>query len=44
MPFSVGLQLLHADDASNGVIGIWTRNNRVANFDVTAKIESAFEK
>jgi len=42
LPFSVGLQIIHADDASRGLIKPWIHNRRGNKIDSLALIESAF--
>jgi hypothetical protein len=44
LPFSAGLQLLHADSWAHGQQKYWTRNNTAAVFDSVAEIDAAFAK
>jgi len=44
LPFSAGLQLLHADSWAHGQQKYWTRNNTAAVFDSITEIEAAFAK
>lgn len=44
LPFSAGLQILHADDYANGRARIWSRDKKAEEFDSLALIEDAFSK
>lgn len=44
LPFSAGLQMIHADDYQNGIERHWARNERAGSFDSLAIIEEAFSK
>jgi hypothetical protein len=44
LPFSAGLQLLHADSWAHGAQKYWTRNNTAAVFDSVAELDAAIEK
>ena len=44
LPFSAGLQLLHADSWAHGQQKYWTRNNTAAVFDSVAEIDAAFAR
>jgi len=44
LPFAAGLQIIHADDYSNGRERRWCRDERAASFDSLASIEAAFAK
>lgn len=44
LPFAAGLQIIHADDYSNGRERRWSRNNRAGSFDSLATIEERFSK
>jgi hypothetical protein len=44
IPFTAGLQLLHADAYAHGITKRWKRNNTSALFDFEAEIDAAFAK
>jgi hypothetical protein len=44
LPFSAGLQIIHADDYSNGVERQWHNLKQSASFDSLSTIEAAFAK
>ena len=44
LPFSAGLQLLHADAWAHGQKKYWARNNTAAVFDSVAELDAAIEK
>jgi hypothetical protein len=44
LPFSAGLQLLHADSWAHGQQKYWTRNNTAAVYNSLEEIEAAFSK
>ena len=44
IPFTAGLQLLHAESFAHGITKRWKRNNTSALFDFEAEIDAAFAK
>jgi hypothetical protein len=44
VPFTAGLQLLHADATAQGAPKAWKRNNTAAAFDLASDIEAVFAK
>jgi len=44
LPFAAGLQIIHAEDYSNGRERTWCSDERAASFDSMASIEAAFAK
>jgi len=44
LPFAVGLQLLQADDYTNGIHRPWSRNNASVDVDAFATIEATLAK
>jgi hypothetical protein len=44
LPFAVGLQLLQADDYTNGIHRPWSRDNAAVDIDAFASIETTLAK
>lgn len=44
LPFSAGLQILHADDYVNGRSFAWANNNASVDIDALATIEDTLAK
>ena len=44
LPFSVGLQILHADDYINGRHSAWANNKSSVDVDALASIEATLAK
>jgi len=41
LPFSVGLQMIHCDDAAHNIPREWQRNRKTGDVDALALIEDA---